>query len=88
MRQIMETMDNNIDRVKSSGKHTRSSTSKDVDELVNRLVQTNAFEENNSRSYAHFTNFERNPFNKLDLSAIYNWINEHKKNIQMGNKAR
>ena len=40
MRQIMENVDQNIRTSKGSGKHTHSSTENDLDELVNRLVQT------------------------------------------------
>lgn len=81
-------MDQTLERVGDSGKHSRSSTERDLKELIQRLVEVNAMEKMPSRGYNHYSNFEVNPFNKLDTSAMYKWINEHKKNINIGIRAR
>lgn len=88
VRKIIHSMDQTLERVGDSGKHSRSSTERDLKELIQRLVEVNAMEKMPSRGYNHYSNFEVNPFNKLDTSAMYKWINEHKKNINIGIRAR
>ena len=90
IRATMENLDNNLQRIGRSGGHTVPSLERDLDELIKRLVQNDAFHKQTieSRSYVHFPDFERDPFKGLDISATYKWINKHKKNINLGIKAR
>ena len=87
-RSMLAGVDGSISRSRGSGQHTSSSTEKDLDELSKRAVQTEAFTRKPFQQYDHFKNFERDPFKNLDLSALYSWINQHKRNICRGNKAR
>lgn len=87
-RSMLDGVDGSIGRSRGSGQHTSSSTEKDLDELIKRAVQTGVFTRKPFRQYDHFKNFERDPFKDLDLSALYSWINQHKRNICRGNKAR
>lgn len=87
-RLMLDGVDGSINRSRGSGRHTSSSTGKDLDELIKRAVQTEVFTRKPFRQYDHFKNFERDPFKNLDLSALYSLINQHKRNICRGNKAR
>ena len=87
-RSMLDGVDGSISRSHGSGQHTRSSTEKDLDELIKHAVQTEVFARKPFRQYDHFKNFERDPFKNIDLSALYSWINQHKRNICRGNKAR
>ena len=84
-RSMLDGVDGSISRSRGSGQHTSSSTEKDLDELIKYAVQTGVFARKPFRRYDHFKNFERDPFKNLDLSS---WINQHKRNICRGNKAR
>lgn len=81
-------VDQDIKRIRSSGQHTSSSTERDLDELVKRALETDVFTFSPNRRYQHFTNFERDPFKNLDMTKLYSWINQHKRNIIRGNKSR
>ena len=80
-------VDQDIKRIHSSGQHASSSTERDLDELVKRALGTGVFTFSPNRRYRHSTNFERDPFKNLDMTKLYSWINQHKRNIR-GNKSR
>ena len=81
-------VDQDIKRIRSSGQHTSSSSERDLDELVKRALETDVFTFSPNRRYQQFTNFERDPFKNLDMTKLYSWINQHKRNIIRGNKSR
>ena len=56
--------------------------------VVNRAVSTNVFTKQEGRHYKHFVNFKRNRLANLDFSSVFKWINDHKKNVQLGIRAR
>ncbi|KAK3744046.1 hypothetical protein QZH41_011928 [Actinostola sp. cb2023] len=85
---IINNIDHSLHRVVGSGRHTSSSTERDLHVLVNRAVSTDVFFIHPNRNYNHYSNFERNPFKNLDMSAMYTWMNKHKNNIVLGNRAR
>ena len=88
IRNLVQTLDRNLQQLSDSGKHSSVSVDRDLSELVNRLVSNKALEEEPAGKYKHFCNVERNPFNNLDASDIYKWINGHKRNVKIGIKAR
>ena len=77
-----------LNRLIGSGRQTSSSTERDLGELIKRAVLTQVFTEVPNRQYQHFKGFERDPFKNLNMSALFYWINQHKKNVLRGNKAR
>lgn len=87
-RAITENTDHCILRVCGSGRHTHSSADKDLQELINRAVCTDVYNEHTNRHYNQFLNFERDRLRNLDMSSMYKWINGHKKNILLGIRAR
>ena len=88
VRKIIQSMDGTLKQAHYSGKHSLSSTEADFKGLLKSLIEQNAMEKIPQRVYSHYSHFEVNAFNNLDTSAMYNWINEHKKNISIGIRAR
>ena len=86
-RKLLKKLDDSLQRVPDSGRHTHSATEKDLD-LITRAVDTDIFTRCNSRPYNHFKEFERDHLKDLDMSGMYKWINTHKKNVALGIKAR
>jgi len=64
--------------------HTRSSTERDLQELVNRTMATGIFHKQEVRHCKQFVNSERNFLASLDMSAPFKWINDHRKNFHLG----
>lgn len=53
-RSLTGNVNQGLNSIHGSGKHTRSSPENDVDELLRRIQQTDAFTEHPGRSYQHF----------------------------------
>lgn len=87
-RAMLDNVDQCLNRIRGSGRHTSSSLENDLEELLSRIQQTDVFTEHLGRSYHCFTDFERDPFKTLNMSSLYQWINQHKRNILRGNRAR
>ena len=87
-RTITDKVDKSIQRSAGSNVHTHRSTARDLDELVKKAVDTNIFKRHDNRPYTHFINFERDPFKDVDMSAMFQWINKHKRNVVCGIRAR
>ena len=85
-RSLTGNVNQGLNSICGSGKHTSSSLENDLDEL--RIQQTDVFPEHPGRSYQHFNDFERDPFKTPNMSSLYQWISQHKKNIIRGSRAR
>ena len=77
-----------LNRIHRSRRHTCSSLENDLEELLKRIIHTDVFTENPGRSYHCFAGFERDAFTKVNMSSLYQWINQHKNYILRGNRAR
>ena len=87
-KQMLSCMDREILVKQRSGKHVSADYSKDLRAVVNSLIEESVFCRTPGRQYKHFSNFVRDPLSRLDLSNLYQWINKHKKNIDLARKAR
>lgn len=88
-RAMMEAMDKSLKLASDSGKRSSALLDRDLAELVKRLCNNNVFQcQQRDGQYTCYSGFKRNPFQDLDISNVYNWINLHKKNVDMGIKAR
>lgn len=81
-------MDREILVKQRSGKHVSADYSKDLRAVVSSLIEESVFCRTPGRHYKHFSNFVRDPLSTLDMSNLYQWINKHKKNIDLARKAR
>ena len=88
IRHLTDGIDQEIDKISRSERHTRRSTERDLQELVNRAISIDIFNRQEGRHYNHFVNFERNYLDKLNMSSVFKWINDHKKNVALGVRAR
>ena len=88
VRKITHCMDETLKRSRDPGKQSPSSTTGDLKELMKRLTEHNAMTKMPLRLYNYFDHFEVDPFKGLDTSVMYSWINEHKKNVSIGIRAR
>ena len=84
---LTATIDQEIEKVSRSGRHTCSSTERNLQELVNRTVSTNVFTKQEGRHYKHFVNFKRDRLANLDFSSVFKWISDRKKSVQLGIRA-
>lgn len=71
-----------------SGKHVSTAYTKDLTTVINSLTEERVFHHSPGRHYKCFPNFARDPLSRLDMSNLFQWINKHKKNIDLGRKAR
>ena len=85
---ILGNLDQSLKRHAKSGKHSEPCKEKDLHELIKRAEEMNVFEEKAGRSYNHFCNFKRDRLEELDSSKLYYWINDHKKKLHRGIRAR
>ena len=81
-------MDKCLQRNCGSAKHTRSSTDKDLSELIDTASFTDIYSRLEHREYEHYANSKRHHLEQLDMSSMYKWINYHKNNMDKGIKAR
>ena len=87
-RTVIENIDCSICRVAGSSEHADRSLERDLCVLVDKCFNNLIFQQHDSRIYACFRGFERDPFKNLDMSSRFKWMNKHKKNIQTGLRAR
>jgi len=92
MRSVLYNLDRDIKRKKRSGEHQNKTAdtadTADIDILIKMLKEKDVFTYTPGRTYRHFNDFERNPMVGLDMSKLYQWINNHKKNMSLGKTAR
>jgi len=87
-RAIINKVDDTVLRVARSGKHSKSSAEKDLEELLKRAVATDIFTQHQWRPYNHYSGFQQDRLENLNMSDMYRWLNKHKKNVTLGNRAR
>jgi hypothetical protein len=87
-RSILDNLDESISRHKHSGKHSKPSSSMDLQELVTKAFNFNIFQEQPGRKYHHFKDFQVDRLSDLESTDLYSWISKHKKNVALGVKAR
>ena len=87
-REITSKVERSLHQFVRSGKHVQHFPTGDLDELLKNLVQNNVFKYQEGRKFKHFKEFPRDVLENLDMSKVYTWINEHKKKLSSGDKAR
>ena len=85
---ILDNLDENVQRVARSGRHTRSSDDKDLQQLVKKALEVDIFTEHAQRSYKQFADIKRDRLENFDTSNLFKWINTHKNNLVRGIRAR
>ena len=87
-RTIIDRLDDAIIRVARSGKHGHSSDDTDLEELLKRALDVDIFTQQEERYYNHYRGFEMDRLQNLNMADVYRWFNKHKKNTDLGVRAR
>ena len=87
-KRMLSCVDREILVKQRSGKHISADYSKDLRMIVNLLMEEFVFHHTPGRHYKSFSNFVRDPLSRLDMSNLFQWINKHKRNIDLARKAR
>ena len=74
---VTENLDKQLCVAKTSGKHTISSSKKDMDIIVNELVESEIFTSKNGRKHSICT--KRSIYDKISKLQIRDWVKKHTK---------
>ena len=66
---------------KSSTAHTHVSKKNDEDEMIKILNTLQPFSHTNGRSHSSFQKITKSPLDKLNIVALNQWLNHHKKRL-------
>jgi hypothetical protein len=87
-RKCIEEFDSESKIRRRSGKHVSQSDANDIGILVDGLMKQESFTKKPGRTYNHYSKFKRSHLNNVDMSSLYKWINNHKKEVILNRKAR
>ena len=85
---LMSNFDNEVRMYKTSGKHVRKSTLKDMKAVVAELLNQNALSTVPGRSYSYYSGTKSSILAGFDLQKMYKRINDHKTNVTLGRRPR
>lgn len=88
VREVINKVDRGLHAAVSSSGHSQRSPKTDLEIVLKNLQEKNIFQIKEGRRYTQFQNFQRDPIFNLDMSQLYNWIEEHKKQLASCIKAR
>ena len=84
----LHNFDKEIKMYKRSGRHIKPSLAGDMRKLVNELVVQKALTLTPGRQYNWYKNMKPSLLHGFNSHKLYQWINEHKKNIIFNRCAR
>lgn len=82
-KQLLDNFDEMCNIVRRSGTHVQHSSSNDLRKVVKGLIENKAFEFTNGRTYKHFSGVKSSILADFNASALFKWINDHKKNVYL-----
>lgn len=85
---LLEDFDESTSIIQRSGKHTKKSSANDKAKIVEELMNSKAFIRYPNRKYAVFKDFKPSLLTDFDFHGFYDWIDQHKKDIEKKRKAR
>ena len=89
MKTSSDIHDNELGIKKVSGDHTKKDVKQDLLKIVKVLKEEKVFEnQNEGKTMKGFPNCPRDYLQLLNTSALYKWINEHKKKVSQGLRPR
>ena len=78
-KQLLDNFDEMCSIRKRSGNHAQKSCRNDLIKVFKGLIDNDAFIFTNGRTYKHFSGITSSLLTNFDVSAMFRWINEHKK---------
>lgn len=85
---VLDNFDDECSIIRRSGKHVMRSSRADLERIVGELLSQQAFLWTPGRTYHHFHNIKSSLLEDFDLQEMFRWIDRHKKNIELGRRAR
>lgn len=85
---VLDNFDRQCSITSRSGKHSHTSVITDLQKVLQELVEQQAFKWTPGRRYYHYSNCKSSILQDFNLQNMFNWIDQHKKNIVKGKKAR
>ena len=86
--ELMRVFDSSMSVFKRSGKHIRQSSKKDIEKVINALIENRAFTFKAGRTYKAYAHITPSILCGFDLQKLYHWIDEHKKYMIFNRRAR
>ncbi len=74
--------------IRRSGEHTTRSAKDDFKKIVKELEAENVFSVQDGRMYHHFSGMPDSLLSNLDVTAMFQWINGHKRKTIMRQNAQ
>lgn len=86
--EIFNVFDSSLSVFKRCGKHSKKSSRKDLEKIVNALIENNAFTFTKGRKYTSYANMKPSILCGFNIQKMFHWINEHKKYMILYGRAR
>lgn len=81
LKNVVEAVDKESKVPPDSSKHTHASSTKIIQEMINVLERVKPFHEQPGRVLLSFPNIPKSPLEKLDVTALHNWLSRNKKKL-------
>ena len=85
---LLENFDESTGIIQRSGKHAKKSTASDKAKIVEELMNSRAFIPQPNRKYGVFKDFKPSLLTDFDYHSFYEWIDQHKNDVQKKRRAR
>ena len=76
---IMTVVDQQTNVPPDSTRHTHASTTQTIKEMIKILQMVNPLAHQPGRSLRSFPNISKSPLDKLDVTALHQWLTKNKK---------
>ncbi len=77
-REVIENVAKECKVMQRSGQHEEVSSHKDLEKIVNILIEEQAMKVIDGRKYHYFKKFKQSLLLDLDIQKLWKWINDHK----------
>lgn len=86
---FLEHLDLEMSVKKISGEHCKKSVKQDLKKVVQTLQEENVFEKQATQeAMSSFPDCPRDYLQLLDTETLFSWINDHKRNVELGKRPR
>ena len=87
-KKLIDQWDRTCAYIRQSGKHVSSEITNDMQKIVKELMEKRALRPTEGRHYVHYRSIKHCLIADFDLTAMFKWVNEHKKLVHLNKVAR
>ncbi|XP_065071471.1 uncharacterized protein LOC135696119 [Rhopilema esculentum] len=87
-KKFIEQWDSSSSFICHSGKHRSKHASEDTKKIIKHLMEHRALKFTSGRKYKHYNKIKQSIITDLDMSALFQWINEHRRLVKVNKAAR